>query len=170
MQTALDISGFLAQGGLYTFTLTPAGIVSSVYRPSLDDVTAAIQGVPGVDSLAVTVQPANFFSISPDQFNLSFVYHGDGADTVASMAGQLIDALSGLATSFSFVGAYGGPAGAPADTSGISENLQAAADTVKQSVSSVLPGTGSLWAIAVIGLIVVFLLSGGAQIVRRAAA
>jgi hypothetical protein len=162
LQTALDISSFLQQGSQYTFSLTPSGLISNFYRPSSDDVLTALQGVPGLDALAVVVQPASFFSLGADQFNVTFVYSGDGSDTVASMAGQLIDALSGLSTSFSFVSAYGGPAGAPADTSGLTQ--------AANSLSNVVPSTGSLWAIALIGLIVIFLLSGGAQIVRRAAA
>lgn len=163
MQTAIDLATFLTKGQQYTFSLQPSGAVSYVYRPSLADVTAAIDGLPGVDSLAVAVQPANFFSISGDQFNVTFDYSGDGSDTVASIEGAMLDALSDLSTGFTFIAAYVGASGTPADTSGVSETLHAA-------VKSVVPSTSSLWAIALIGLIVIFFLSGGATVLRRATA
>lgn len=170
MQSSIDVSSFLTKGQQYTFSFLPAGAVSIVYRPSLDDVTAVLQGVAGIDALAVAVQPASFFSVSGDQFNVTFTYAGDGSDTVASMQGSLLDQLNTLATSFSFVAAYGSAAGAPADTSGVTENLQAAADALKNSVGSILPSTGWIWGIAVILVLALFVYSGGATAVRRAVA
>lgn len=170
MQPAIDLSAFLTKGQQYTFSLQPSGAVSYVYRPSLADVTAAIDGLPGVDSLAVAVQPASFFSISGDQFNVSFDYSGDGSDTVASMQGAMLDALSDLATGFMFIAAYGGGSGTPADTSGISEDLQGAADALKNTAGSLLPSTSAIWAIAILALVVVFFLSGGATVLKRATA
>lgn len=162
MQTAIDLSIFLAKGQQYTFSFEPSGAVAVVYRPSLADVTAALQGLPGIDALAVAVQSASFFSLSGDQFNVTFNYAGDGSDTVASMQGAMLDQLNTLATSFSFLAAYGGSSGTPADQAGIAANLL--------SAGSLLPSTGSLWAYVVLALIVLFFMSGGVSVLRRVTA
>lgn len=163
MSFAISNSGALQPGVQYTFSFKPSGALSVVYRPSLSDVTAVIDGVGGVDALAVVVQPASFFSIGSDQFNVTFTYNGDGSDTVESMTSDMLDALSSLSTAFQFIAAYQGGSGTPADTSGVSEDIHAAA-------AAVIPSTGSLWAIALIAIVVLFFFSGGASVVRRALA
>lgn len=149
-----NIEDFLNRGQVYTMSLLEGGIFGDVVGQGIDSATSALQTVSGVSGLKVS---QSFLSIYT--FDITFTYTGDGADTVAAMYQNFADALGHWGYTWDYVttvtGTQSGSAGGDAT------------QTIKDAITSVTPSTGSLWAIAVIGLLAVFLLSGGAAATRR---
>jgi hypothetical protein len=163
MPSTLGQSDFMVRGSQYTFSFTPSGMVAAVYRPSVGDITGAINMDPLISGMSVSDIPASFWSLANDQIDITFTYAGDGTDQVSDMANALMDDLSNLSTNFSFLGAYGGRAGTAPDVTGIDTTLAAT-----KKAAALLPSTTGLVAIAVIVLLGVFVLSGGAGATRGA--
>jgi hypothetical protein len=159
--TALDVSSFLTSGADYTFSFSPSvgSILDSAFSSDLSSLFSPLQFVSRISN--VTVKQAPGLSL---QLNVSFVYTGDGSDTVANAIQWILDAWAStqLFGTYDFVGATGGPApiatgGSDALTSGISS-----------AISSVIPTSSSgLWAIVLILVIVAFLMSGGSAFLKR---
>lgn len=143
----LDLSSFLTPGQQYTITVEPGGLMSYVEHPDVGALTAALQGLNFMDapSLAVTT-PVQIGGT--DYYNVSFTYSGDGSDIVAGLYQEISDAFSAATavSSWGFVGANQGGAGVGQQDQSGSLNL-----------SSLVPSSGSLWAIVVILIIGVFL-------------
>lgn len=155
-----QLSDFMVKGQQYTFSFQPSGIVASVYRPSSDSVLSALQFDPLLSQVSVAVQPASFWSVDNDQFNITFIYAGAGDDQVSDMVSSILDDLSNQTTSFNFVSAYTGATGAPADV----------ANTGGIDINSIIPSTSGIWAIAIIVLLGVFVVSGGPSVARSLSA
>jgi hypothetical protein len=154
----LDLSEFLMPGKTYTITVTPGGVVSYLEHPDVGALTAALQGLNFMDApqlaVATPVQVGG-----TDYYNVTFTYSGDGSDVVAGLYQEISDAFSGATavTVWNFVGASEGGAGVPQQD-----------QTGKlPSLPSVIPASGSLWAIVVILLIAAFMFSGGSSFLKR---
>jgi hypothetical protein len=158
--TALDVSTFLTPGADYTFSFSPSlgSVLDSAFSSDLSSLFSPLQFVSRISS--ATVKQAAGLSL---QLNVSFVYIGDGSDTVANAIQWILDAWasSQLFGTYDFVGAAGGSApiatgGSDLVTSGITSGL-----------APLLPSSSGLWAIVGILLIVAFLMSGGSAFLKR---
>lgn len=144
----IDLSTFLIRGKKYTFTFMPS-FFSMLDFDSFTSLTAKLQAVSGLSAVDVHAGENKAFSNSVD---VTFTYVGDGADVVAVIAGNIMQAWSGMFGDYDFAGAGTGEVGVPE----------------KGGADIPLPGTGTL-ALIVVGLVlVVFLASGGAGLIRRA--
>ncbi len=154
----LSVTDFLIPNQVYTFSIQPSGVLAYAYRPSATDLLSAFQNNPLLGSVSVNVSPASWASVSPDIFLVTFTYMGDGQDQVSDIFQSMLDDLSSLSISsvesMSFVAAVTGTQGVGSETT----------PGVPQLDSS------SLWAVAVIVLLAVFVLSGGASATRAAIA
>lgn len=139
----------MERGTQYTLSFSPS-LWTYVSAGAFDvaRMDSALQAVSGI-SQASAWSPAKFSG----QVNVTFTYVGDGADAVGNMAGNIIDAFSSFGT-FDYIGASAG-ASAPG--------------VEKPSLPGLpsLPGASSLWAIAVIAALGLFVFSGGAAAARR---
>lgn len=155
---SLDLSQFLTPGQQYTITVTPGGFVSYLEHPDVGSLTAALQGLNYMNAPGLTVStPAQIGGT--DYYNVTFEYSGDGSDVVAGLYQQIADAFA-AATSVStwnFVGANQG-------AGGVAQQNQSGS---LPSISSLVPSSGSLWAIVAILVIAAFLFSGGSSALRR---
>jgi len=155
----VNVADSMSPGQQYTFSLQPSGIVAAVYRPSTTDLLTTMQDNPILGNVSVAISKASFFSFGNDILLVTFIYRGDGSDQVSDVFQSMLDDFSASSLSdlesLSFIAAIPGPKGiGTEETPGLPK----------------LPDTSSLWAIALIGLLAVFLLSGGASVVRRVAA
>lgn len=149
---ALDPNAALTPGAQYTLTME-AGAATSV--SSVDAITQELVNSNAVD-LATSIQ-TNKQLLSVLAYDVTFTYTGDGTDSGLDVFNEFHSVLSGWFSSWTFVAiAQGTTPGTGSATGGL--------DLTK------LVSSSSLWAIAVIALIVVFLLSGGTSVIRRVAA
>src|SRR5271157_849573 len=147
---ALDINSFLTPGTQYTmsFSMSTLAYVTNAFDNG--PLLAALQGMSGVSSVSV-----NFPTMTKEQVDVTFIYSGDGSDVAANLAGAIIQAFdSATSGSYDYIGTVSGataPGFKPLD------------------VSALVRSSSGLWALAVIAIVAVFLFSGGAGLVRRAA-
>jgi hypothetical protein len=125
-------------------------------------VNAAVQSlnIP-VSGISVKLSGGTF-GLFANQFDFTFTYIGDGSDVVANIVGPINDALNAIqiGTTFDYVGAT-------SSSSGISTEGQAGNAGVVDLASVGISNTTLI--LVVIGLaLTVFLVSGGAGVVRRA--
>lgn len=146
---AIDFSEFLNRGQQYTFSLSTSNL--AYFSGGAFNVQAMDTALMGISSIskAQAWSPAKLSGA----VNVSFVYVGDGGDAAGNVAQEIIDRLNGTLTfgSFDLVGMASGAVGVG----------------VTQPPLPSLPGTGAIWGIAVIALLAVFVMSGGAGLVRR---
>lgn len=147
----LNVSTFLQRGQTYTISLQPSFFTPLDFS-SFDSLTASVQGVNTMNGAYFHAGESGFLS---NQVNCTFTYIGDGSDTVANLYQQIVDAMGSTFGSYSFVGAT-------MDSSGVPETGGAKLPS--------LPSSSGLWAIALIALLAVFVLSGGATAIRSALA
>lgn len=159
----LDPNTYLLKGSRYTFSFVQSAGTWLTYY-SIDDITSRLQVSQGdlLSQVQVSDVKTGTFGLGGDQFDISFVYVGDGSDTVDSVATEISNDVGTWATELSYVGGQVGSTGVVV-ASETSDPLKAAKD-------SLLPSTGALWAVAVALVVVAFLASGGAGIVRNATA
>jgi hypothetical protein len=156
---AIDVSTFLANGQQYTVSFAQSGW--NPIRAGVADVTSALQFIPNVKNLTVALK-GGVFGLFANQYDVTFVYTGDGSDVLANLVEPMTQALDQLETlaSFDFLGASTGAAGvAPNTTPGDSPGLP-----------GLIPSSSSLWAIVIVAVLIVFVMSGGASVLRRVAA
>lgn len=157
---SLDLSQFLTPGQQYTITVEPGGVMSYLEHPDLGSLTAALQGLNFMSAPGLTVTTPVQLG-GTDFYNVTFEYSGDGSDVVAGLYQEIADAFA-AATSVStwnFVGANQGAGGVAQQNQSGSLGLP--------SISSLVPSSGSLWAIVAILVIAAFLFSGGSSALRR---
>jgi len=119
---------------------------------TLTDVTSQTQTIPYLSG----VYAHSSSLLSGNEFDVTFTYNGDGSDTMAYAVQSILDATSGfLGNNLNFLGAYVGDTGVEGN---------------QPPPPNILPSSSSLWAIAVIGILVVFVLAGGPSVARRATA
>lgn len=149
---SIDINTFLKRGQLYTITFKSSGW----YKPLLDTITSELQYIPGIGNATATYSGGllgtGFFS---DQLDVTFLYTGDGSDVIANIVQNMLDQISGTFAQFDYVGAYTGATGTPTEV-----------DKVTDPIKSLTNPT-SLWAIAIILIVVVFVASGGIGITKQ---
>lgn len=166
MATTLGSADFLKPGQDYAFMFSGA---------------ADMPGDAIVQALAqYTYMSAVRNNFSGDNLIVGFTYAGDGSDSVGSAAGDITSALSDGSVAYTFVSAA---SNSISQLSSSGKNLQTDntasgyLDEVEQSLSDfldglgagikkALPSTSGLWAVAIIGIVVVFVISGGPGIVR----
>lgn len=156
---AIDVSTFLQPGAQYTFSFQQSGF--NPIRAGVADVTAALQYVAGVSNPSVRLV-GGVLGLFANQYDLTFTYQGDNSTVAADLIQPMLVALDDLETlaSFDFLGASGGASGVAPNTTLASSPLSSLA----------LPSTSGMWALAVVVLLLVFLMSGGASVVRRVTA
>lgn len=168
MTDTLNMNENLVHGQQYTFSfLSGVGIAAQVGGVIADGPTLTAQFQADLSGFmsGITVKVASDLEqqfLSDTQVDVTFIYTQAGADTVSSLSDLLMASLyqgesfySSVLTNYpSFVGAYGGSQGAVKNGLGIPS----------------LPSTSSLWAIAVLALLGVFVFSGGASATRAALA
>jgi len=157
---ALDLGTFLQPGAVYTFSFSPSAgsILDSAFSSDLSGLIGPLQYLSNMAN--VSVKQASGFSFG---LTVTFTYTGDGSDVVASAVQWILDAWtsSQLFGNYDYIGATGGSA--PIATGG--------SDLLTSGISSLVPGSSSsLWALAVIVLLIVFVFSGGAGVTRTLAA
>lgn len=160
MSNIVDLSTFLSPGTVYTMSFS-ASILSYISGSAFD--TAAMDGalatISGI-SQAQAWQPNHFSS----QVNVTFTYTGDGSDVVANLYQTIVQALEDSTSgTFDYVGTVINPGG---EVPGTQPNALGS-QPIKVPA---LDLSSSLWAIALIGLLVVFVYSGGATATRAALA
>lgn len=171
MGTLIQSSDFLKRGGLYLFRYNS----QRQSDPLPSDVEAAIGAWEGSSVSQITVTLP-----SSSELDVSFVYNGDGTDTVSSQSSEIMNAIadsdSSLAMTSYASGAMNEVATWPTDTTG--GNLQTHSGGILKSLQDMLSSltaalpsgkdiSSSLWAIAVIGGLLIFFLSGGVTATRR---
>lgn len=139
----------LLPGQGYTFVFTPGGINVFV---TADQMTGDLQSLDYLDSAS-----AYFVGNGLGPVYIRFTYGGDGTDTVDSVSSDIINTIQNNHTLFYLTLSYA--------TLGI-----VSAPTVSQQISPFVPSTSTLLIIVAGIALVVFALSGGAGIVRRATA
>lgn len=155
----VDLSQFLTPGQTLTLSFKQSGL--NPIRAGVADVTSALQYLALPIKNPSVVLVGGVFGLFANQYDITFQYSGDGSDVLANLQVPIQDALNNLETlaSFDFLGANAGAGGvAPNSTPGTSPGLPA-----------LIPSTSGLWAIAIIVLLVVFVMSGGAGVVRGVA-
>jgi hypothetical protein len=166
----VNLNDFLVRGTAYTMSLKEGGVLGDIVGTSIDTATAALQGVANVSNIRVSQAWTSFFV-----FDISFTYTGDGSDVAAGIYQAFADALSGMGYSWDYITTTGPDSSsnqgiAPEAGSGDVVQLAGIQNAIGDAASSLtkfVPSGSSLWAIAAIGLLAVFLLSGGAPAVRR---
>jgi hypothetical protein len=155
---AIDVSTFLVNGHQYTLSFSQSGW--NPIRAGVADVTSALQYLPTTKNLTVALK-GGVLGLFANQYDVTFVYTGDGSDVLANLVEPMTQALDQLETlaTFDFLGAAEGGAGVAPNTT--------PSDSPKPSW---VPSTSTLWAIAIIAILVVFVMSGGASVLRRVAA
>jgi hypothetical protein len=153
---AVEISTFLNRGQQYTFSFAQGGL--NPIRKGAADVTEALQYLSGVSQLSVALV-GGVMGLFANQYDVTFTYVGDGSDTVANLVQNMLDALDSTFYTFDFLGANSGGGG-------VTPN-DAAATNTNDLASGFGLTSSSLWAIAIVALAVVFVMSGGASASRR---
>ena len=155
---AIGVEQFLVSGQQYTISFAQNGW--NPIRAGSADVTSALQYIPNVKNLSVHLV-GGVFGLFANQYDVNFTYTGDGADALAVVVEPMLEVLDNLETlaTFDFLGANTG-------SGGVDPNSKPA-DSPKPSW---IPSTSALWAIAIVAILVVFLASGGAGILRRVVA
>jgi hypothetical protein len=138
----------LTNGKSYTMSMQ-AGVATIV--ASVDQLTTDLENSAAVDLASAIQTNKQFFSVST--YDVTFTYTGDGTDTVADVFNEFASALDGWFASWKFIACVEG-------------TTPGTGSSTKDPPS--FPTASSLWAIVVIGLIVLFFFSGGASLVRRA--
>lgn len=158
----VDPGAGLINSQQYTMTVNQtAGLLAPlVIPPSALDVTATLENSPAVD-LATSIVVNSYQQMNGLAYDVTFTYTGDGTDSGADVFNEFADALDGLITNWNLISMSTGAAGLAA-TSGISGQASAAVAAVQNA----LPGSSSLWAIAVIAVLAIFVLSGGVGVAR----
>lgn len=149
--TSLDLSTFLTPGTQYTISI--AGSTAAITETS-DAVLSALATNPLFSQVSV----ARSILDSPLNWDITFVYAGDGSDVVANAFGAIQTALEGTFTSWDFISCTQGASGSVTSTQTSTVGLP--------SLSSLLPSSSGLWAIVILVAIGVFLFSGGANVLR----
>lgn len=142
--TTLDVSDFLSPGGRYTITVNEPTLATGT---NIDTILGSLQGI---STMSHVVLARNGWD-----FDVTFTYTGDGTDVVANLFQQIADRLDSWYGSWSYVGAYRGAVGAGTGT--------------KTNISIPAFSSSGLWAIAIIVLLIVFVMSGGAGLARGVA-
>lgn len=145
-----DLTQFPNPGGQYTMTFEPSGLLSYLEHPDVGALNNSVQSISYIASPVVTLRPVTGVG-GTDYYDLSFTYVGDGSDAFGNIAGDVLAAFDGsTSVSWDFIG-FGTP-------------------QPNQSLNLPLPSSSSLWAIALVALLAVFVLSGGASATRAALA
>jgi hypothetical protein len=159
----------LTPGQTYTMTLTEGGLgllataAEQAIGSAASSVQSSLNGCAGVDIASNISVTQTCFGLS--NFQITFQYSGDGTDSATDVFNEFANALESLGTSWSYVGTVtGGP------TNCALGNAQAAtvsaAKAVAKTACNIANSPSSLWAIAIIGIIAVFVLSGGVGAAR----
>jgi hypothetical protein len=146
---SIGINDVLRTGQVYTLSFKPSFAAELGGAMDLSALTAPLQYIDGISGVQV-ITPALFSG----QVDVHFTYSGDGADASA-MVQAILNAWDNAISfgSFTWIGAT-------TTTTGLG--------TVAPDLSGLVPSSSSLWALAVIALVAVFVFSGGAGVVRRA--
>lgn len=164
MATTLGASDFLKPGQDYAFMFSGAA------------------DTPG-DAIVQALAQYSYMTAVRNNFNgdnliVGFTYAGDGSDSVGSAASDISSALSDNSVTYTFVSAAGNSisqltssgSNLQTDNSGVVDEVGQALsdffDGVGAGIKKALPSTSGLWAVAIIGIVVVFVISGGPGIVR----
>ena len=139
----------LTNGQTYTMSLT-AGFLSA--GVPVDQVTATLVNSPVVDIAEGIQTNQDFWSLKT--YNVTFTYTGDGTDTVSDVFNEFANALDVGLSSFDFLACTTGTV--PGTGSGAAN-------------PPTLPTTGALWAYVAIGVLLIFVASGGIGVVRSVA-
>lgn len=153
--SVVDLSEFLVRGRQYTVSFKQTGL--NPFRAGVDTVTSELQGVANLSQVSVKLV-GGVWGLGADQFDISFVYVGDGGDALGNAVQPMLDAVNTTFYSFDYIGTVSGSSGVPTDSPG------SPASPVH------LPDNTTLTIIVVILLLVTFLASGGAAATRRAVA
>lgn len=161
----VQLTDHLVRGQVYTFTFSYSGSASS------SDFADSANQVQGVSQ--AFVQDLEAFTVA-----ITFAYSGDGSDTVAALANNIgntlpVDSADIVSASVpgvappqtqmqtSTAGAiYGGAASA-------ATSVADAAKSAASGIQSLIPSGSTLWAVAAIGVLVLFVYVGGAGVVKR---
>jgi hypothetical protein len=139
--TTLDQSDFLVSGERYTITVNEPTLATGT---SIDTILAELQGIPTMSHISLSRVGWNF--------DVTFTYTGDGSDVVANLFAQIVDRLDTWYGTWNYVAAYHGGTGAATGTK------------ITPSIPAL--STSGLWAIAIIAIVLVFVLSGGIGLAR----
>jgi len=155
----------LTPGSTYTMSIRQGGVLG-YFEPATsgDSLTSTLDN-SGLVDLATNITVTQNTLATPYDFNVTFTYSGDGTDQLSDVFNEFVSALASFGTNWTFVLCVEGTqAGTQAATAGAA--ISNAASSLSKTASSLFGSPGSLWAIAVIALIVVFLLSGGPSLIR----
>lgn len=166
----LDMNTNMVHGRQYTFSfLSGVGIAAQIGGVIADapTLTAALQADMGGYISSISVKAASDLAqqfLSDTQLDVTFVYTQAGADTVASISEMMLGSIylsessyaQALTNAPTFIGAYTGSFGTDSTPFGLPDLS--------------VPSASSLWAIAILALLGVFVFSGGATATRAALA
>lgn len=172
MGTLVQPSDFLKRGTLYLFRYNSP----RQSDPLPGDVEAAVSSWEGSSVSQITVTLP-----SSSELDVSFMYNGDGTDTVSSQSSEIMNAIADSDPSLAMISFASGAADQiatwPTDTTGgnlqthptggILQSLQDMLDALAKALPTGKDISSSLWAIAIIGGLLIFFLSGGVTATRR---
>lgn len=152
----IDPNANLAPGQQYTLSVLEGGVLGDIVGQSIDSVSAALNNSSAVDvatGISVSQSVLSIFT-----FDITFTYSGDGTDTPQDVFQEFAAALEATGYNWNYVtctaGMQAGSAGATA------------VKTVAGAIQSVTPSSSSLWAVALIALLAIFVFSGGPELMR----
>jgi hypothetical protein len=154
----LNPEDFLQRDQRYTITLEPAGFMSYIEHPDIGTLTSALQGMANLSQPTLTIGNVKGFG-GTDYYYVSFIYAGDGADTVAGIYQEIADSFSNAVSvhSWNFVGANTGAAGTPQEDPGKID-------------PGLIPDSSWIWGFVAIAVLALFVYTGGATATRHALA
>jgi hypothetical protein len=152
----LSQDSFLSPGTQYTMTIE-CSVLGALENQSGESITAQLIGSCNVDlASAISVTTP---LLSPTTYNVTFIYTGDGTDSVADVFQEFASALEDLITNWNYVQCTVGA------TPGAAGSTLGGAST--PCLPSLQTSSSFLWAVAAIGLILVFVISGGPELARQ---
>ncbi len=157
----IDPNANLVSKQQYTLSMSAGGVFGTVIGTNVDSVNSELSAAESAGTIDIAqgcvASQSALYVLNQPPYDITFTYTGDGTDSASDVFQQFANVLEGFGFSWDYVTCV---AGAAAGTSAAMTG--AAVNNAANSLTS--PGT--LWAIALIALVVVFVMSGGPELAR----
>jgi hypothetical protein len=166
--TPLDPTVGLTPGAQYTLSMNESGgiLAALVVPPSALTVQQELVDDCSID-IATSISVQSFQETNGTGYDVTFIYSGDGTDSANDVFQEFANSLSGIITSWNYLGIVVGATGFAAANS-VTTQVSTAASNAAAAINPLIPSSSSLWAIAIIAIVAVFVFSGGIGVVRGA--